>query len=800
MEISEKVKHLNENILSLPGTEIYYTRDYIGFKVNSKLYLNIEPRKTLIRICINKKYVTQEEIDKLNIIIVPETHGWSLEADIRISNEETNLEPYLTIIKRAYEGTKKEYEEKIKSSIEIAIKNMGSYVEEDMIKEEFSFQKLEEKWSEFKNFQISNNTLDELKSEMESLDRFRSQEILDKYKNDETKYNFIQLINEVVSYIDLNGFNKNIYNKYEDKRTLALTFVRQKDWVRNLISYKKYNDLDKLTEVVRNVIMYINSPESKITGFVNYKLIQFCKLLDPKIKIENNYSALCTKIHQELAKYNIEVKNEKNRGIVYGKLMFEASLVKLWDIETTYLKLQPYKTKGLSRGEIDNYLNDNIIVSSDRSLERNTNYNIFFVFDEIKGIMFLGTFSSQAVKDENNIYYRKFVKLYDPIGNIEDMPNNKSWANKRSSRSVIVCNDKIEFENYVLNKVFDLDIDNLLTQIDKMEIKNETIDLQKYNTKVAENKNVEDNKDNIENDNNDKEDFIYEKEIETPLNMILYGPPGTGKTYNTVNYAVSVVEKKEIEEVVEESKTNREDVFSRYKKYLSEKKIVFTTFHQNYSYEEFIQGIRANTNNTDQLSFVKEDGIFKDLVERAKNDPEHYYVMVIDEINRGNISRIFGELITLIEDDKRLNQPNETMVTLPSKEVFGVPSNIFILGTMNTADKSIALIDIALRRRFEFIPMYTDYSLIKEFEQILKPINKAIYEKKRSADYMIGHAFFVNKTMDDLEKIINNKIIPLLNEYFNGRQEDIIDVLETGSIKVKQCFDTFQLYYDGVEN
>ena len=267
------------------------------------------------------------------------------------------------------------------------------------------------------------------------------------------------------------------------------------------------------------------------------------------------------KIHQELAKYNIEVKNEKNRGIIYGKLMFEASLVKLWDIETTYLKLQPYKTKGLSREEIDNYLNDNVIVSSDRSLERNTNYNIFYVFDEIKGIMFLGTFSSQAVKDENNIYYRKFVKLYNPAGSIEDMPNNKSWANKKSSRSVIVCYDKVEFESYVLNKVFDLDIDNLLTQIDKMEIKNETIDLQKYNTKVARNKDIECNKDNIEDDNHDKEDFIYEQEIETPLNMILYGPPGTGKTYNTVNYAVSIVEKKEIEEVVRNLKLTEKMYF-----------------------------------------------------------------------------------------------------------------------------------------------------------------------------------------------------------------------------------------------
>ena len=286
--------------------------------------------------------------------------------------------------------------------------------------------------------------------------------------------------------------------------------------------------------------------------------------------------------------------------------------------------------------------------------------------------------------------------------------------------------------------------------------------------------------------------------VETPLNMILYGPPGTGKTYNTVNYAVSIVEKKQIDNVVEEAKENRQAVFNRYKEYLSGNKIVFTTFHQNYSYEEFIQGIRANTNNNEGLSFIKEDGIFKNIVDIAKDDPDNNYVIIIDEINRGNISRIFGELITLIEEDKRIGRENETIVTLPSKELFAVPLNLYIIGTMNTADKSIALIDIALRRRFDFIAMYPDYNVIPDFRHILKPINEEIYKSKRSADYLIGHAFFANKSIDDLENIVNKKLIPLLNEYFYNNENEVVNILAKGGINVEMNMDTFQLEYRGL--
>ncbi|MGL6106266.1 McrB family protein [Romboutsia sp.] len=790
MENNQRIKEVCQYLNGLYGTVQYRTTGYIGFKTNSKMYVELSTIKNGIRILVNKKYVTTEELETLNIAIASKENGWTLEAEMKIGNDEA-LDTYKIILKRAYEGTKQDYEMKIKKSIDTAIESSNRFIKEDMEREIFSFEKLEEKWLEFNNFEISNNALDELKSDIESLDKFRSQEILENYKNDEIKYRFITLINEVVSYVDLNAFNKSTYNQYEDKRILALTFVRQKDWVKNLISYKKYNDLNKLTEVVRNVIMYINSPQYKITGFVNSKLLQFCKLLDPNTKVENNYPELCKKIFKELEKYNIQVKNPKNVGKVYGKLMFEPHVAKLWDIETTYMKLQPYNTKGLSIEEVDNFIEKGIMVSSDKSLELNNNYNIFYTNTRKENYLMLGTFTSAATKHENGIYYRKFESIEVIPGDTE-LPNNKAWGSKYSSKSAIAVKneEKQDFENAILNKSFNVDVDELLSRIDKMDIEHKNIDINEYTDTGKEDVVT------VGEDIEEYEEVVIEKEIETPLNMILYGPPGTGKTYNTVNYAVSIVEKKEIEEVVDESKIDREAVFKRYKKYLAEKKIVFTTFHQNYSYEEFIQGIRANTNNTDQLSFVKQDGVFKDLVERAKNDLENYYVMIIDEINRGNISRIFGELITLIEDDKRLNQANETLVTLPSKEVFGVPSNLFILGTMNTADKSIALIDIALRRRFEFIAMYTDYSVINEFEHILKPINKAIYEKKRSADYMIGHAFFVNKTMNDLEKIINNKIIPLLNEYFNGRESDVIDVLARGGINIRQCEHTFQLLYD----
>lgn len=446
-------------------------------------------------------------------------------------------------------------------------------------------------------------------------------------------------------------------------------------------------------------------------------------------------------------------------------------------------------------------------------------------------------------------------------------------------------------------------------------------------------------------------------------NIILYGPPGTGKTYNSVIYAVAICDNIHVEDL---QSRKYEDVLNRYRELKNDGRIAFTTFHQSYGYEEFIEGIKPNLDDNDNtLSYTIEDGIFKIFCQSAqklkldnssflKNDspkiwglylggvdatelkkecfdndiirlgfnkvmdenlndedvsaqarsmitdfqssmeigdivliakdsknidaicviegeyeyddsnkeyprvrkvkwlakddilinvadifpsthkqlprrtlfPLNYinlekvfsivskqqknsdmkigyddsepYVFIIDEINRGNISKIFGELITLIEDTKRSGAPEAMEATLPySGEPFSVPKNVYILGTMNTADRSIALMDTALRRRFGFIEMLPDPEVLDRLgigivsfddnedeelnlSEMLRVMNKRI-EYLYDREHTIGHAFFIKLakeySIDTLAEIFRKKVIPLLQEYFYDDYEKIQLVL-----------------------
>ena len=249
------------------------------------------------------------------------------------------------------------------------------------------------------------------------------------------------------------------------------------------------------------------------------------------------------------------------------------------------------------------------------------------------------------------------------------------------------------------------------------------------------------------------------------LNTILYGPPGTGKTYATFRRCVEICDG-----------ASPDEAQKRYKELLGESRIEFVTFHQSYGYEEFVEGLRPVEASGGGAGFSLEavPGVLKRIADRARKDEKkHPYVLVIDEINRANISKVMGELITLLEEDKREGAENEIAVTLPhSPEPFKLPPNLHILGTMNTADRSIALIDTALRRRFEFEEVPPNPDLLRDkvpgidLPNVLKAINERL-EYFIGRDHLIGHAWLMEaETKADVDQVMRHKIIPLIAEYF----------------------------------
>ena len=252
---------------------------------------------------------------------------------------------------------------------------------------------------------------------------------------------------------------------------------------------------------------------------------------------------------------------------------------------------------------------------------------------------------------------------------------------------------------------------------------------------------------------------------EKALNVILYGPPGTGKTYETAQRCVELCD----------GEAKPSEIRSRYRELVEAGRIEFITFHQSYGYEEFVEGLRPETGSDAGIRLVATDGVLKRIARRARENEGEAHVLVIDEINRANVSKVMGELITLLEEDKRQGAENEVAVTLPhSGERFTLPANLHLLGTMNTADRSIALLDTALRRRFQFVELAPAPALLEAAAEatgvplpaVLQAMNDRL-EWLLDRDHLIGHAWFMAaRTKADVDEVMRRKIIPLLAEYF----------------------------------
>jgi AAA domain (dynein-related subfamily) len=276
-----------------------------------------------------------------------------------------------------------------------------------------------------------------------------------------------------------------------------------------------------------------------------------------------------------------------------------------------------------------------------------------------------------------------------------------------------------------------------------------------------------------------------------PVNLILYGPPGTGKTYRTMAEAVRLALGLDETDPVLTDAERRADLRAEYDRLVAIGQIGFATFHQNYGYEDFVEGLRPKAMESGiGFELIPTPGVLRKIASiAAESDEEH--VLIIDEINRANISKVFGELITLIEADKRKGMVNALVVTLPySGETFSVPANLHIIGNMNTADRSIALLDTALRRRFNFRELAPDAGLLENASnrtginlvRALTIINQRV-EYLIDREHRIGHAFFIGcETAEEVHAAMRDKIIPLLQEYFFEDWSRIHAVLGDGFI------------------
>ncbi|MFQ6602483.1 McrB family protein [Flavobacterium sp. C3NV] len=747
--------------------------------------------------------------------------------------------------------------------------------------QDFFFQKGQDALQKWMNLSINNEDkadLEKLAGDYEGLQTLASQK--------HTINVILNLLFEIISYCDSKAKSKDYFNQYDDNRTLAMAYVRMNHWIEKLIMFK-FNPDNVPVGSIRNAINYLLDPNNNATILSENHRIMISKTL---FKKEYNPGNFIKDLEEYFSSYQIKVSNSKNYTYLLSCIIYFIKKEWLDDI----IGLMASDNTEWKDNTIDKMQGSDCTILWNSKRPTGTDNTLKMLRSKINDGGYFKLFYSV----HGNVQY--VAEIIDFVENDSQL-KEKNWPSKFKKIDGYE-NDfsKYNDDNKSANIVF------LTRKFEKIQ----SIPAASFITYKGWAYPVQDNLTPIISEpdiiaiptnNNSATSSIMNNNTKSPLNQILYGPPGTGKTYATKELAVKIANPDFVFDELWNDEKKREEIIKEYKILFESGQIVFTTFHQSMSYEDFVEGIKPKTINN-QVEYEVEDGIFKQICQKASvkngnfdevieklkhdvseldgkpaltikyannsfsliyrgtsvfyvqpqnttkdnpwypvninnmriafdtNDYERLYnptyireilnylvkeyalvkgkkensknyVLIIDEINRGNVSAIFGELITLLETDKRIGEDEQIFLDLPysKNEKFGIPNNLYLIGTMNTADRSVEALDTALRRRFSFTEVMPEPKLLEgkfiggiALDKLLETINKRI-EILLDRDHTIGHSYFIKLKEDyseGLKQVFKNCIIPLLQEYFYGDYEKIGMIIGTGFFDETQKYDS----------
>lgn len=582
----------------------------------------------------------------------------------------------------------------------------------------------------------------------------------------------------LVSYCDMNASDKESFNEYKPCRSIAKAGIRQNAWVRQWLVFKK--DPADVAESISNVIKYIDHPESNFPIVSEDHKDQLSRNL---LKIPYNKETFAASLISFFDAFGFSCVNEQNRTVLYARMFY--AIQDQWK--------DRIDIKGLVARDGEDWKADFEAEVADSSQgygvmwRHNLPTDNATVLKALRKRIDNGDTFDFYIVEKNWATYKAIVEDFVLAKDYPDVVED--WKKKEP----VWFNDK--FEDYKSE-----DSEGNITQQARIAF------LVKSFKHIPDDEQLNIDTNFKLKDNPVRAYYVAFTDIFTPSslkmnktisdianllslkkNIILQGAPGTGKTFSTAALALKVIGVEDIDWGTPKT------VMDTYDDYVANGRIAFATFHQSMDYEDFVEGYKPVEIGGD-IKFKLKPGVFRTICENAKTQP---CALIIDEINRGNVSKIFGELITLLEADKRDGGDHRIQVNLTySGKPFSVPKNLYIIGTMNTTDRSVGSIDYALRRRFAFWTLKSDKAVIEgqDIDVSVKSKAVSIFEKVEAFlkdnpadmkidDLMPGHSYFMAKSLDELETKVKYELIPLIEEYSKD------GIIEVSDDKLNKAFE-----------